>query len=71
MIYINFFSPVIISFDIKSPVYMLIKSVCIYIVLQKGEKESLSKAQINIKVSLNKDVPFSLSSDIDLEGFIC
>lgn len=50
---------------------MLIKSVCIYIVLQKGEKESLSKAQINIKVSLNKDVPFSLSSDIDLEGFIC
>lgn len=53
---------------------MLIKSVCIYIVLQKGEKgekESLSKAQINIKVSLNKDVPFSLSSDIDLEGLIC
>lgn len=39
--------------------------VCIYM-LAKGRKKSLSKAQIYIKMHLNKEIPFALSSDKDL-----
>lgn len=39
-----------------------------YVCLQKGEKIRLSKAQLYINVSVNKDVPFILSSDKDVRA---
>lgn len=64
MIYINFIF--LCLFDVKPPVYTLAKCLYAYICLQKGGKKSLSKAQIYIKMYLNKEVPFALSSDKDL-----